>query len=54
MLPPMPTNNSSGLVLVWQSVNKRIYFLQSGANLGAPPAFSTIQSNIIGQAGTTG
>ena len=54
MLSPIPTNNPSGLVLGWESVNNRTYFLQSSTNLGAQQAFSTIQSNIVGQTGTTG
>jgi len=53
MLPPARSNNPSGLAVSWESVSNITYFLQSGTNLGVHPAFSTIQSNILGQAGTT-
>ena len=48
-----PSNHAPGLNVSWQSVNTRTYFLQRATDLTAPPAFSAIQSNLVGQAGTT-
>jgi PKD domain-containing protein len=46
-----PSNSMSGLTLNWQSVSGKTYFLQRSTDLEL--AFSSIQSNIVGQAGTT-
>jgi hypothetical protein len=52
MHAPMP--DSSGVVLGWDSVAGVKYFLQRSVGLQAPSGFSTVQSNIVGQAGMTG
>ena len=49
-LYPPATTNTTGITVTWQSVNTRTYYLQSTTNL---PAFTSVQSNIVGQAGTT-
>lgn len=53
MQTPQPSTNSTGITVTWLSVNNRTYYLQQATNLALQPAFSTIQSNIAGQAGTT-
>lgn len=45
--------NTTGLTVTWQSVNTRNYFLLRSTNLSALPAFTSIQSNLVGHAGTT-
>ncbi len=48
-----PAANSNGVTVSWQSVSGKTYFLQRATDLGAIPAFSSIQSNLTGLAGTT-
>ena len=48
-----PADNSSNIVINWQSINGVKYFIQRSSNLGTQPAFSSVQSNLIGQAGMT-
>jgi hypothetical protein len=42
-----------GVAVTWCSVTNRSYALERAVSLGAPLAFSVLQSNIAGQAGTT-
>jgi hypothetical protein len=53
VLSPVPTNNASGITVTWASEAGKNYFVQRAVNLKAKPAFSTIQTNIAGLAGTT-
>ncbi len=48
-----PSNSVPGLKISWQSVSGKTYFLQRSTNLLAQPAFSSIQTNLIGAATTT-
>ena len=47
------SNSVTGIKVTWQSVTGKTYFLQRGTNLVVAPAFSSIQSNLTGNAGTT-
>ncbi len=51
MLAPSPS--PSGITAQWQSVSGVTYFLQRATNLSVQPAFASVKSNIMGQAGTT-
>jgi hypothetical protein len=53
MFPPSASSNGLGVTVTWQSVRGISYFLQRGTNLVTEPVFSTIQSNVVGQATTT-
>ena len=48
-----PANDISGTTITWQSVSGMNYFIQRSSNLVAQPSFSTIQTNLAGQIGTT-
>ncbi len=48
-----PSNSVNGITVTWQSVPGKTYFLQRGSDLAAQPAFSSIESNLVGQAGFT-
>lgn len=52
LLSPSLTN-SAGVTVTWQSVTNQTYYLQRASDLSVSPAFSTIQSNIVGQTGFT-
>jgi hypothetical protein len=53
MLSPATATNPSSLILSWQSVPNRTYFLQRSTNLTMPSSFITIQSNISGLSNIT-
>jgi hypothetical protein len=53
MRAPAWTNNPSGIAVTWQSVGGVPYFLERSTKLGDQPAFSLLQSNLVGQPGRT-
>lgn len=53
MLPTPPTNTVSGITVTWASSPGVLYYLQRGTNISSQPPFVTVQSNIVGQIGTT-
>jgi parallel beta-helix repeat protein len=53
MSSPVTSPISKSVSVSWQSVTGKTYFLQRSTNLYSPAGFSTIQSNLTGQAGTT-
>ena len=50
MASVVPATSPAGAVVTWQSASGITYYLQSSTNLSGQPAFSTLQSNIVGQA----
>ncbi|HEY9509265.1 MAG TPA: choice-of-anchor Q domain-containing protein [Verrucomicrobiae bacterium] len=48
-----PSNSLEGITVTWQSVPGKTYFLQRSSDLATQPAFSSIESNLVGQAGFT-
>jgi hypothetical protein len=48
-----PSNSVNGITVTWQSVPGKTYFLERSSDLAAQPAFSSIESNLVGQAGFT-
>ena len=51
LLPPQRADMN--VTVTWQSVAGIIYSLERSTNLAAHPIFSILQSNLVGQPGTT-
>ena len=48
-----PVLTPTNVTLIWASVTNRTYTLEQATNLGGPPAFSVLRSNLLGLPGTT-
>jgi hypothetical protein len=48
-----PSNSLTGIAVPWQSVSGVTYYLQRSTNLDVQPAFVSLRSNLLGQAGIT-
>jgi hypothetical protein len=48
-----PASGAPGVIVSWQSVSGRSYFLERGTHLGPPPSFLPLATGIVGQPGTT-
>ncbi len=48
-----PTGSLAGVIVRWQSVPTRNYFLERSTDLGSQPVFSLLETNIPGLAGET-
>ena len=53
MLAPSGVTNGLVVNVSWQSVSGISYFIERSTNLGNQPAFSVLQPDIVGRAGTT-
>ncbi|HYG21715.1 MAG TPA: choice-of-anchor Q domain-containing protein [Verrucomicrobiae bacterium] len=49
-----PSQSPTGMRISWSSVAGRVYFVEHASLADNPPVFTTIQTNIVGNAGTTG
>ncbi|MBK7999657.1 MAG: hypothetical protein IPK15_13310 [Verrucomicrobia bacterium] len=48
-----PVYVSPSVIVRWQSVSDRNYFIERGTNSGTQPFFLLLRSNILGQASVT-
>jgi hypothetical protein len=48
-----PVRTNADIVITWQSVTNRVYYLEVSGGFAATPFFQPLANNIPGQAGTT-